>query len=69
MTMVSTVVVVHLLTLQLVLNAFTVGSVPDKWENRTNTLDEEGALGRLCIIKCSLNVISKWHFQRKQSPT
>ena len=65
MSMVSAVVVVHLLTLQLVLNTFAVGSIPDKWQNRTNALNKKGALGRLRIVKCSLENISKKIISKK----
>ena len=69
MSVVSATVVVHLLALQFVLNSFTVGSIADEGENRTNALDKKGALGRFRIVKCSLDVISRWYFQQMKTPT
>lgn len=57
MTMVSAVVIVHLLALQLVLNPFTVRGIPDKWKDRSNALNKKGALSRLRIVECSLDNI------------
>lgn len=50
----STTEVVHLFALQLVLNTLSIGSITDKWEYRTNTLDKECALVGLGVVKSGL---------------
>ena len=65
MRMESAVIVVYLLALQFVLNAFAVWSIANERENRPNTLNKKGALVRLRVVKCSLDIISRWYFWQR----
>ena len=46
---------VHLLALELVLDALAVGSVANQRENRANAFDKQRALVGLRVIKSSLD--------------
>jgi hypothetical protein len=50
----TTTEMIHLLTLQFVLDPFPVWGVQNKRENRANALNEQSALGRLCVIQSGL---------------
>lgn len=48
--------VVHLFTLQLVLNALAIGCIANQGKYGTNALDEERTLGRFRVIKSRLTM-------------
>ena len=50
----TTTEMIHLLTLQFVLDPFPVWGVPNERENRANALNEQSALRRFCVIQSSL---------------
>jgi hypothetical protein len=50
----TTTEMVHLLTLQFVLDPFPVWGVPNERENKANALNEQSTLRRFCVIQSSL---------------
>src|SRR5882762_1393862 len=50
----TTTEMVHLLTLEFVLDPFPVWGVPNERENKANALNEQSTLRRFCVIQSSL---------------
>lgn len=49
--------VVHLLTLEFVLDSLPIGRIPNQRKDRSDPLDQHGSLRSISIVECGLNTI------------